>query len=232
MNEPTLGVILSGAGHLDGSDIHESVLVLLSLAQLGVRSVVYAPDLKFVEVDHATGETLGAERSVLREAARLARGPVVDLARAHGTDHEGWILPGGGGAAKTLSDFATRGSAVVAAREVNRVLREAFAARIPVGACGIAAVVVAAVARASSRRLRLTLGEDVELGRLLEGMGHASIPVGVEDVVLDGERKVATTPAGMSDASLDTVALGIHRLVKHVADWSREEISAPRNAPR
>ncbi|MBM4283145.1 MAG: isoprenoid biosynthesis glyoxalase ElbB [Deltaproteobacteria bacterium] len=232
MDNPTLGVILSGAGHLDGSDVHETVLIQLSLAQLGVICMVYAPDLKHAEIDHATGEATGGERSVLREAARLARGPVKDLARAHGTDHEGWLLPGGGGAAKTLSDFAARGAAGVANREVNRVLREAFAARIPVGASGVAALLVALVARASSRRLRLTLGDNIELARTVEGMGHAHITAGVQDVILDGERKVATTPAGLAHAPLDAVAGGLQRLVKHVVDWSREEISAPRNAPR
>jgi enhancing lycopene biosynthesis protein 2 len=232
MNNPTVGVILAGCGHLDGSDVADAVFVWWSLAQLGVDCTVYAPDLKFAEIDHATGEPTGAERSVLREAARLARGPVKDLARAQGTDHEGWILPGGGGAAKTLSDFAMRGASGVATREVNRVLREAFAARIPVGASGIASMTVALVARASSRRLRLTLGDDVERARTLEGMGHVHIAVGVEDVVLDGDRKVATTPAGLAPAPLDVVARGIHKLVKHVVDWSREEISAPRNAPR
>ena len=229
---PSIGVILSGAGHKDGSELHESVLVLLSLAQLGVPSTIYAPDIKLAEIDHVTGLPTGAERSVLKESARIARGQIKDLARAQGTDHEGWILPGGAGAVNNLSDFAARGANAVVTKEVNRVLREAFAARIPVGACCIAPMVVALVAKASSRRLRLTIGNDAELIRTLEGMGHVHIPVGAEDIVIDGDRKVVTTPAYMFDASIDAVARGIHKMVKQVCDWSREELSAPRNVPR
>jgi enhancing lycopene biosynthesis protein 2 len=229
---PTIGVILSGAGHKDGSELHESVLVLLSLAQLGVGCTVYAPDIKLAEVDHTTGQPTGAERSVLKEAARIARGRIKDLARSQGTDHEGWILPGGGGATNNLSDFAARGANAVVTKEVNRVLREAFAARIPVGACGNAPLVVALVARASSRRLRLTIGDDAELARMLEGMGHVHIAAAVDDIAIDGDRKIVTTPASMFDAPIDAVARGIHKMVKQVCDWSREELSAPRNAPR
>jgi enhancing lycopene biosynthesis protein 2 len=230
---PEIGVILSGAGPKDGSDLHESTLVLLALAQLGVSCAVYAPDVRLAEVDHTTGLPTGAERSVWKESARLVRGHVKDLSRAQGTDHEGWILPGGGGALNNLSDFASRGAqAAVVTKELNRVLREAFAARIPVGACGSAPVVVALVARGSSRRLRLTIGNDVELARTLEAMGHVHVAAGVEDVVVDGDRKLATTPAHQLDAPLDAVARGVHKMVKQVCDWSREELSAPRNAPR
>jgi enhancing lycopene biosynthesis protein 2 len=232
MTSLSLGIVLSGTGHLDGTDVEQSVLVQLALAGLGVPAQLYAPDLRFTELDHSTGQPTGAERQVLKEAARLSRGVVRDLATAKGTDHEGWILPGGGGATRNLCDFATKGAAAAVNKEVNRVLREAFAARIPVGACGAAAIVVALVARGSSRRLRLTLGADPELARTLEGMGHTHAPAGALDVVVDTDRKIVTTPAGGADGAIDVIATGIHKMVKQVVDWSREELSAPRSAPR
>jgi enhancing lycopene biosynthesis protein 2 len=244
---PTLGVILAGAGLPDGSDPQETTLLLLALAELGVPFRAYAPDVRFVPTDAVTGAIGGAERNARHESARLVA-DVADLAGAKGTDHDGWLLPGGGGALRVLSDFTaaqaaapTAGRAAVVHADVNRVLREAFAARIAVGACGSAALVVALVARGSSRRLRLTLGartaeESAEHARLLEGMGHVHVPVvgaaASADLAIDGERKVVTTAGRASGADLVAVAGGLRKLVRQVVDWSREELSAPRNLPR
>ena len=231
MRPISIGVILSGCGHLDGSEIHEAVLVLLALAREGVAAHLYAPDTALVEVDHVTGAPTGRERSVLREAARIARGKVADLAQAKGTDHDGWILPGGFGAAKNLSDFAAKGAAGSVNREVNRVLREALAARLPVGACCIAPAVLALIGKASSTKLRLTLGRDRELAKVLQSMGHTHVDAGAGDVVIDADRKVVTTPAYMLDAAIHEIQPGIEAMVHQVVVWSRDELSAPRYAP-
>lgn len=228
----TIGVILSGAGHLDGSELHEAVLVLLAIAQQGCTAKIYAPEIPLKEIDHKTKQATGAERSVLKEAARIARGDIHDLAQAGGTDVDGWILPGGNGAAKNLCDFASKGAAGTVNKEVNRVMRGAFAARTPVGACCIAPVVLALVAKGSSTKLRLTIGDDKDTAKQLVAMGHTHIDTPVDGVVVDLDRKVVTTPAYMYDASIVDVQRGIDKMVRQVIAWSREELSAPRNMPR
>ena len=232
MRDTSIGVILSGAGYLDGSEISEAVLVLLALSTAGAEVHIYAPDIKLVEVDHLTKLPTGAERSVLKESARIARSRVTDLARAKGPDHEGWIIPGGFGAAKNLSDFASKGASGTVNKEVNRVVREAFAARIPVGACCIAPVVVGLIAKGVSTKLNLTVGTDKETARTLQHMGHTHVDAAVTDIVLDRDRKVCTTPAYMyDDADIAAVSVGITKMVQQVVDWSREELSAPRMGP-
>ncbi|HEY1101231.1 MAG TPA: isoprenoid biosynthesis glyoxalase ElbB [Myxococcota bacterium] len=232
MRDTSIGVILSGAGYLDGTEISEAVLVLLALSSAGADVTIYAPDIKLVEVDHVTQQPTGAERSVLKEAARIARGQIKELSRARGTDHEGWVVPGGYGAAKNLSDFAERGAAGVVNKDFNRVIRDAFAARIPVGACCIAPAVIGLVAKGSSTKLKLTIGTDKDTARAIQHMGHTHVDAAVSDVVLDKDRKVVTTPAYMyADADLAAVSVGIHKMVQQVIDWSREELSAPRMAP-
>lgn len=231
MRPISIGVVLSGCGYLDGSETSEAVLVLLALSTEGVAAHVYAPDTALGEVDHLTGTPSGKERRVLVEAARIARGAVVDLATAKGTDHDGWVLPGGYGAAKNLSDFATKGTAGSVNREVNRVLREALAARLPVGACCIAPAVLALIGKASSTKLKLTLGTDRDVAKLIQSMGHLHVDAGATEIVVDTDRKVVTTPAYMLDASLADIHTGIAAMVHQVVAWSREELSAPRHAP-
>ena len=232
MRDTSIGVILSGAGHLDGAEISEAVLVLLALSVGGADVTIYAPDVKLAEVDHLTQKPTGAERNVLKESARIARSNIVDLAKAQGTDHEGWIVPGGFGAAKNLCDFASKGASGTVNKEVNRVIREAFAARIPIGACCIAPVVIGLVAKGSSTKLKLTTGTDKDTARAIQHMGHSHVDAAVTDIVLDKDRHVVTTPAYMyGDADIAAVSVGIHKMVQQVIDWSREELSAPRMAP-
>jgi len=232
MRPTSIGVILSGCGYLDGAEIQESVLVLLALARHGTVVKVYAPDTTLVEMDHLKMAPAGGERNVLKEAARIARSAVTDLANAKGTDHEGWVLPGGLGAAKNLSDFASKGASGSVNREVNRVVREAFAARIPVGACCIAPAVLALIGKGSSTKLKLTIGNDKETAKVISGMGHTHIDAAVTDIVVDSDRKVVTTPAYMyGDAGIDLVQAGIDKMIAQVVAWSKEELSAPRTSP-
>ncbi len=232
MRQTSIGVILAGCGYLDGAEIRESVLVLLGLAKHGASVKIYAPDIPLVEVDHLKKAPTGGERNVLQEAARIARSDITDLKQAKGTDHEGWVLPGGFGAAKNLSEFASKGAGASVNKEVNRVIREAFAARIPVGAVCIAPAVLALIGKGSSTKLKLTIGNDKDTAKLITGMGHSHVDAAVTDIVVDSDRKVVTTPAYMyHDAPLDQVNIGIDKLTAQVVAWSKEELSAPRTQP-
>jgi enhancing lycopene biosynthesis protein 2 len=217
----TIGVILSGSGFLDGAEIHESVLALLALDEAGARARIFAPDMELEEVDHTRRETTGRKRSVLAEAARIARGKIEDLAKVRGTDVDGWVLPGGYGAAKNLCDFAYRGAEATAHPEVARVVREALAARVPIGACCIAPALVATVTKETGPHLRLTIGNDAATAESLRAMGARHVEAAVDDVVLDVEHRVATAPAYMyGEARISEVGAGIRKMVRQVVAWA------------
>ena len=215
-----IGLIRSGCGFLDGSEIHEAVLTLLALDEAGASARLFAPGTRLAEVDHRSGKATGKDRSVLEEAARLARGKIADLASVKGTDLDGWILPGGHGAAKNLSDFADKGASATVQKDVGRVLREALAAQIPVGACCIAPAVLAAAAKQANAKLRLTIGNDPDTARQIAAMGHAHVVCAVDEVVVDADRKVVTAPAYMYDASIVEVSRGIAKMVRQVLAWA------------
>ncbi len=220
-SQKTVGVILSGSGYLDGTEIQEAVLCLLALDQRGAVVKVYAPEGKLVEVDHLKGQPTGAEKNIRTEAARIARGKVEDLATAKGSEVDAWILPGGFGAAKNLSDFATKGASAVAHKDVARVVREALSAHIPVGACCIAPAVLAAVGKGTGLKLRLTIGNDPDTAKALVSMGAVHIECPVDGMVADTEHKVATTPAYMYDAGpLAKIAVGIDKMVAQILEWA------------
>lgn len=217
----TVGVILSGSGFLDGAEIQEAVLVLLALSKAGAEAKVCAPDAKLEEIDHFTGKPTGQMRSVLSESARIARCNIYDLATVKGADVDAWIMPGGYGAAKNLSDFATKGAAATVNKDVGRIVREAFAAQIPIGACCIAPAILAAASRQVAGHLRLTIGNDSEVAKQIASMGHIHVECKVEDIVVDNDRKVVTAPAYMyGDAPVHAVAAGIDKMVAQVLAWA------------
>ena len=76
-----IGVVLSGCGVYDGSEIHESVLTLLAIDRNGADAFCMAPDMELAEIDHLVGQPTGARRNVLVESARIARGNQFDRQR-------------------------------------------------------------------------------------------------------------------------------------------------------
>lgn len=221
-DKKTLGVILSGCGYLDGAEIHEAVLCLLAIEEAGAVAKICAPKIDLEEVNHLTGEPTGKRRDVVVESARIARGAITDLSEVRGTDVDGWVLPGGYGAAKNLSDFAQKGTSATVNKDVARVVREALAAQMPVGACCIAPAVLAAITKSSGPRLTLTIGDkDKETAAALSSMGAEHVAVPVTDAVVDEKNKVVTAPAYMdAEANIADVATGIRKMVKQVLAWA------------
>ena len=210
----TVGVILSGCGFMDGTEIHEAVCTLLALDRAGATIKCFAPDKEFDVVDHRTGEPTGERRNALAESARIARGEIADVATAVATDLDAVVLPGGFGAAKVLSDFATKGSDCTADPEVARLIREMHAAGKPIGAICIAPAVIARTL--GEHGVNLTIGNDAGTAAALEDMGckHADCPT--EEFVVDEANKIVTTPAYMLGPTVKHVHAGIEKTVDTV----------------
>ena len=146
MTTKHVAVILSGCGVYDGAEIHESVITLLRLDQRGAKVQCFAPDIAQLHViNHLTGEQMPETRNVLVESARIARGEIKDIREARVEDFDALIIPGGFGAAKNLSSFATQGAACTVQPEVLS-LAEAFAeAGKPIGLMCISPAIAAKI---------------------------------------------------------------------------------------
>ncbi len=210
-----IGVLLSGCGVNDGSEIHEAVLAMLALDQAGVERLCLAPNIPQRDVvNHLSGQPMAEERNVLVEAARIARGEISDLSQVTAADLDGLILPGGFGAAKNLSDFAVAGDKTVVQPEVERLLREMHKARKPIGAICIAPAVLARVF--GELRPRITVGNDPGTVQALESFGARHVVCPVDDIVVDEENLLVTTPAYMLGPGLKEIVVGIEKLVRRV----------------
>src|SRR5690349_9597926 len=102
-----VGVVFSGCGYLDGTEITEAVSILVALDRRGAEIVAMAPDIPQASVvNHQSGKAQNEKRSVLVESARIARGNVRELREVQVEELDALVFPGGFGAAKNLSNFA------------------------------------------------------------------------------------------------------------------------------
>ena len=217
-----VGVVLSGCGVYDGSEIHEAVITLLALDRAGASVVCMAPNVEQMHVvNHRTGKPTEDTRNVLDEAARIARGKIVDVAKVRADELDAIILPGGFGAAKNLSNFAAAGSKAKVESGVSRLLRDMHKAKKPIAALCISPTVVAAALRDDHAHVKMTIGSDEKTAQALEAMGAKHVVCPVEEFRIDEEERVITSPAYMYDARISEVAAGIDRTVKELVRMAR-----------
>lgn len=211
-----IGVMLSGCGVYDGSEIHEAVLAMLAIQRAGAEAVCMAPDIKQMHViNHFTGQTESdRQRDVLAESARIARGKVVDVATIDAQDIDGLVIPGGYGAAKNLCDFAVKGADCTVNPDVEELIREMVDKGKPVAAICIAPALLARVLGGLSPRL--TIGNDPDTAAALTAMGAQHVECAVDGVVVDEKNRLVSTPAYMLAEHIDEAATGIEKTVRQL----------------
>lgn len=212
---PRIGVLLSGCGVFDGSEIHEAVVTLLELDRAGAEIICMAPNMnQYHVINHLTQEVMPETRNVLVESARIARGQIKDVRDVSASDIDGLIIPGGFGAAKNLCDFAFKGPEATVHPDVERLLKELVEAKKPIGAVCIAPALIAKAL--GVRKPEVTIGSDQNTAKAIEAMGGIHFTCPVDDVHVDKKNKIVTTPAYMLGPSIRHVAEGIRKLVLEV----------------
>lgn len=214
-----IGVLLSGCGVYDGTEIHESVISLLMLARYGAQAICMAPDAdQHHVVNHLTGEATAEKRNVLVESARIARGEIKDIKDVRAADIDGLIIPGGFGAAKNLSDFAIKGKNADVHHEVRRLIAETASAEKPIGAICISPTVLSIVLQ--DRHPEVTIGDDLGTAEAIEAVGAKHKVCTVDQIHVDEKNRLVTTPAYMLGPEISDVAGGIEKLVAKVLEMA------------
>jgi len=215
-----VGVMLSGCGVYDGTEIYEAVITLLVLDRAGATAVCMAPNVDQAHViNHLTGEESDETRNVLVESARIVRGNVIDVQQANAHELDALIFPGGFGAAKNLSSFAFKGTECTVHGDVTRIAKQMHQAEKPIGFVCISPAVAAKVF-GGEVQLELTIGNDPETAAAINLMGAKHVDCATGDIVVDDANKIVSTPAYMCATSVSEAATGIEKLVAKVLSLS------------
>ncbi len=215
-----VAVILSGCGYLDGSEVQEAVLTLYFLDRAGVEVSCFAPDRDQMHVvDHRSGEATTERRNALVESARITRGEIKSLAMASMKDLDALVIPGGYGAAKNLSNLATRGVDARVDSDLQRLITEATEQGKPIVAICIAPAVLTAALAKRGERATVTVGNDLEISKAIESFGSTHRDCPVTQIVVDDRRRIISTPAYMLGSGPKGVGAGIEAAVSALMAW-------------
>ncbi len=222
-------MILSGCGCLDGSDIWEVVFLSYYLSRKGKNLVFFAPDVEQKEVvDHVTQTATQETRNVMKESARIAWGEIKEIKTLSGRDVDGLILPGGYGSVKNLADLfgEPENEYLKPKPELQRIIREIYRRKKPIGACGLASLLVASALRyIVETPLTLTIGKDPELIKQIEDMGAVHVFSRGTEAVMDSEHRVVSTPANLLKLKPVEMASSIENLINGVLELTLSKTS-------
>ena len=209
-----IGVLLSGNGVYDGSEIQEAVFTLLSIDEHGAEAICIAPDInQHHVVNHLTGEEMNEKRNVLIESARIARGNITKISDVDINELDGLVIPGGFGAAKNLTKWAFSGPDGEIDSEVKEIIRNVNAQGKPIVALCMGPTVISKAFQGTGVHSHLTVGTDqeaspyeiAEISTGMEKAGAIAEMKSIREMSVDEEHKIITAPCYMMEASIKEV---------------------------
>ncbi|UTW64928.1 isoprenoid biosynthesis glyoxalase ElbB [bacterium SCSIO 12643] len=206
-----IGLLLSGSGVYDGSEIQETVFALLAIHEQNADVLFMAPNIDQMHVvNHLTGEEMQETRNVLYESARIARGDIEDVANVNANDIDALVIPGGFGTAKNHTNWAVKGPDSVINDEVKRLINEVVDAKKPIAALCMGPTTVAKALEGTGKKALLTVGTDQEkspydISAISEGVKSVGMDVAmktIREVSVDAEMNIVCAPCYMMEASV------------------------------
>lgn len=216
-----IAVILSGCGNRDGSELQESLGLLLAIDRRGWEYQCFAPEGFFEVVPHIDvvddeeeeGSIVDIEqRDIFVESARIARGNLKAIDEYSPADFDALALPGGMGAARNLSTYAFDGPNMTVIDSVADAILATHRAGKPILAMCIAPIVVAKML--GRQGVHLTLGTtDNPAAKTALSFGCHVEACNPTEVCVDQENKVITTPAYMVATHISQIFDGADNMV-------------------
>lgn len=226
-----IGVLLSGNGVYDGSEIHESVFALLAIDENKGEAVCFAPNIdQHHVVNHINGTEMEEKRNVLVEAARIARGEISDIAEMTSDKLDALVIPGGFGAAKNLTKWAFSGPDGEIEPEVKRIISEMVTEKKPVVGICMGPTVIAKALEGAGLKEHLTVGTTEEaspyeidtISQGLEKTGAVAEMKTKSEVSVDEANKIICAPSYMMEASITDVRNNIKQAIDELFEMLEE----------
>lgn len=205
-----IAIILSGCGNRDGSELQETLSLLLAIDRRNWQYQCFAPQGNLTVVSHVDGMEAGS-RDIFVESARIARGNILPIESYSASDYDALALPGGMGAARNLSTFAFDGVDMTVRPDVERVILDTYQSRKPILAMCIAPMVLAKVL--GPYGVNITLGQPCAASKAAQHLGAKIQNCSPTEVCFDSEHNVYTTPAYMVGTRISEIFSGAENMI-------------------
>jgi enhancing lycopene biosynthesis protein 2 len=226
-----VGVLLSGSGVYDGSEIHEAAFTLLAIDQNGGQALCMAPNIEQHHViNHIDGGEMDEKRNVLIESARIARGNIQAIEKVKMDLLDGLVICGGFGAAKNLTTWNEGAEEAYIDPDIKRLVIDFVSTDKPVLALCMGPTVIATAFKGIGLSVKLTVGTTEEdsaydIEEISDAMKSAGAEVEmktIREICIDDENRVISAPCYMMDASPEEVYDNIKMGVAKMFEWIDE----------
>lgn len=223
MEKKKIGILLSGCGVYDGAEIQETVLAMLAIQEAEAEYVCIGVNQQQHHViNHLTGEEMPESRNMMVEAARIARGSIIEVQAVQPADLDGLVIPGGFGSAKNFTKWAFEGPDGSILPEVKLLLVNMMNVGKPIAALCVSPVVVAKAMEGSAFELQMTLGSTKEespydIASFHQGLEKAGVlptEKTVSEILIDSKNKIVTAPCYMMEANLLEIRKNIQQAIQ------------------
>lgn len=220
-----IGILLSGCGVYDGAEIQEAVFSMLAVEEAGADyQCISLNQNQHHVVNHLTGQEMDESRNMMVEAARIARGNVVDVSEVTPANFDGLIIPGGFGSAKNFSKWAFSGPDGEIEDEIKLLLVNFINAGKPIAALCVSPILIAKALEGSAIKTELTMGNSIDKSPYtiadfnsgIEQTGAKIQEKALNEILVDVPNKIITAPCYMMDAKISEIKSNIDLAVKEL----------------
>jgi len=218
-----IGILLSGCGVYDGSEIQETILTMLAIEEQGGEYICIGIDSNQNQViNHITGEEMSEKRNMLIESARISRGQIVDIKNIHPSDLDALVIPGGFGNAKSFTKWAFEGAKGSILPEVKLFLVNMANVGKPILGLCVSPIVLGKAFEGSQTSCSMTLGSTLEdspydiqsfSDELLKTKAKVVMKT-IKEIEIDLENRIITAPCYMMNATILEVKANIDLAMK------------------
>jgi enhancing lycopene biosynthesis protein 2 len=217
-----IGILLSGYGVYDGSEIQETVLAMLAIQEAGAEYFCISIDKNQHHViNHLDGTEMAESRNMMIESARIARGNVKNINEVEIRDFDALVIPGGFGNAKNLSSWAFDGPKGTILPEVKLLIVNCINAGRPIVALCVSPILIAKALEDSDLHVELTLGNitdaspyninDFHAG--LQAAGAKTFEKNINGIQIDEKLKIVSAPCYMMEANILEIRNNINQAI-------------------
>lgn len=217
------GILLSGCGVFDGAEIQEATMAMLAIKEAGhdYQCIALNKDQHHV-VNHLNGEEMNESRNMMVEAARIARGEVVEIGDMSPADMDALVIPGGFGSVKNFTKWAFLGPEGEIAPEIKLLIVNMVNVGKPVCALCVSPVVVAKALEGSNISANMTLGSNQEaspydiegFNQGIENAGAVAEMKTIKEIQVDTTNKIVTAPCYMMEADILQVRNNVKQAIE------------------
>lgn len=213
----SIGILLSGCGIGDGSQIEEVILTYLALDKYGMDYICLAQDKDQYHTMNHFNERIeeNENRNVLKESARIGRGRVKALHEVNADELDGLILPGGLGVFKNLSNYVLENENFIVDKDVDKLIKDMHLSKKPIGAMCGAIVLVAKSLGSTEKQLQLCTSNNAHR-KILEKNNVIVKEISSTEAYVDMQNRIVTTPAFLGTQNLYEMKIGIDKMVKEL----------------